>query len=574
MIVMGVNRLDINGETVLDLSKDTVTEDTLAEGVTAHNAAGEQIEGTMQSGGSGDSVTELFYVPIKIGANGFELDGMTYADILNAYNDGKHIVAKTSIPSAAGLGFAGNFDIPMTYINDGGSFVFSFTTGAVNCEAFVGQDNSIIYFIREYQEKGADSNNASLGIRYGFDINTGTLYLYGDGKYSSSSSDAFEDITEQVKHIVFFENISELGDMACALGVFPNLETATMCNSITTTGTGVFFNSEKLRKVHLSKNLTALNGQSFNSTAIDEIKIPAAVAVIYAKDFGDCAKLKKVEFEKASELLEIKANAFSGCTALSGIELPNKLTALGSRVFRNNTALRLVTLPATLSSLGSNVFENCTALEFAIYEGTREQWEALEGSANNATALTDEILYCLSETGATDNMAMQLMPAMGVTGQGANYDIYKTASGNAVLSYYVENAQSGVNYGVSMEAVQMKIGNRAAVKKIRIANGVTAIVSMDSSTSAFGSTDIREIYIPDTVTAIGAYAFVNCANLERVYIPAGATLGRCAFASNSITDIYFGGTQEEWQEYDTSAAYFGILDSQYTVHYNATGLPE
>lgn len=471
---MGVNKIDINGETVLDLTNDTVTEGTLAKGTTAHNAAGEQITGTMEAG----------------------------------------------------------------------------------------------------EGTGAGTATAALGVRYGFDMNTGTLYLYGDGEYFANATTTHEDIKEQVKHIVFFENITEIHDLACQGVEFPNLETVTMCNSITTTGTGVFYKNSKLRKVHLSKNLTALHGQTFNSTAIDEIKIPAAVTVIYASDFSECASLKKVEFEKASELSEIKNNAFRGCTSLSSIELPNKITKLGSRAFANNTALRMVTLPATLTSLGTDVFANCTALEFAIYEGTREQWEALEGSANNATALTDEILYCLSETGATDNMAMQLMPAMGVTGQGANYDIYKTASGNAVLSYYVENAQSGVNYGVSMEAVQMKIGNRAAVKKIRIANGVTAIVSMDSSTSAFSSTDIREIYIPDTVTAVGAYAFANCANLERVYIPAGATLGRCAFASNSITDIYFGGTQEEWQEYDTSAAYFGILDSQYTVHYNATGLPE
>lgn len=43
---MGVSKIDYYGETLLDLTADTVTADTLAQGVTAHNAAGEQITGT------------------------------------------------------------------------------------------------------------------------------------------------------------------------------------------------------------------------------------------------------------------------------------------------------------------------------------------------------------------------------------------------------------------------------------------------------------------------------------------------------------------------------------------------
>lgn len=43
---MAVNKVDINGSTVLDLTSDTVTPETLTLGATAHNAAGEQITGT------------------------------------------------------------------------------------------------------------------------------------------------------------------------------------------------------------------------------------------------------------------------------------------------------------------------------------------------------------------------------------------------------------------------------------------------------------------------------------------------------------------------------------------------
>ena len=43
---MAVNKVSINGTTVLDLTADTVTPETLGVGVTAHNAAGELITGT------------------------------------------------------------------------------------------------------------------------------------------------------------------------------------------------------------------------------------------------------------------------------------------------------------------------------------------------------------------------------------------------------------------------------------------------------------------------------------------------------------------------------------------------
>lgn len=43
---MAVNKVEIDGETVLDLTSDTVTSDNLAYGITAHSANGEAIVGT------------------------------------------------------------------------------------------------------------------------------------------------------------------------------------------------------------------------------------------------------------------------------------------------------------------------------------------------------------------------------------------------------------------------------------------------------------------------------------------------------------------------------------------------
>lgn len=61
---MGVNKVVYNGDTLLDLTGDTVTVNTLAEGVTAHAANGEEIVGTLKvadeivtTAGSGSAYT-------------------------------------------------------------------------------------------------------------------------------------------------------------------------------------------------------------------------------------------------------------------------------------------------------------------------------------------------------------------------------------------------------------------------------------------------------------------------------------------------------------------------------------
>lgn len=56
---MGVNKVEYGGIVLIDLTGDTVTEDTLTKGITAHNAKGEPITGThVCSGGSTPKLIE------------------------------------------------------------------------------------------------------------------------------------------------------------------------------------------------------------------------------------------------------------------------------------------------------------------------------------------------------------------------------------------------------------------------------------------------------------------------------------------------------------------------------------
>ena len=61
---MAVNKVEYNGNVLIDLTGDTITPDKLVKGITAHNAKGEAITGTHEcsSGGSGTNNCEAYHI--------------------------------------------------------------------------------------------------------------------------------------------------------------------------------------------------------------------------------------------------------------------------------------------------------------------------------------------------------------------------------------------------------------------------------------------------------------------------------------------------------------------------------
>lgn len=82
---MGVSKVELsNGETLVDLTKDTVTAETLGEGATAHNSKGEEIVGTMKSGDMLKSVYDTDNDgKVDTANNSEKLDGLTHMDIVS-----------------------------------------------------------------------------------------------------------------------------------------------------------------------------------------------------------------------------------------------------------------------------------------------------------------------------------------------------------------------------------------------------------------------------------------------------------------------------------------------------------
>jgi hypothetical protein len=61
-------------------------------------------------------------------------------------------------------------------------------------------------------------------------------------------------------------------------------------------------------------------------------------------------------------LTGIGDNAFSGCTGLTGITLPESVTRIGNFSFMGCSTLSRITLPDGLTSIGEYAFSGCSQL--------------------------------------------------------------------------------------------------------------------------------------------------------------------------------------------------------------------
>ena len=69
----------------------------------------------------------------------------------------------------------------------------------------------------------------------------------------------------------------------------------------------------------------------------------------------------------------IEHDAFSRCTNLTSVTIPNSVTNVGHWVFENCTSLTSVTIPNSVTSIGSQGFHSCTSLTNFTFLGNPPQ---------------------------------------------------------------------------------------------------------------------------------------------------------------------------------------------------------
>ena len=226
--------------------------------------------------------------------------------------------------------------------------------------------------------------------------------------------------------------------------------------------------------------------------------------------------------------------AFWNCGVLS-VEIPSSVTTIGNSAFRGSSIIT-VTIPANVKTVGDSAFEQCKNLSsVTVSEGV----ETISQNAFRAcTSLASiDLPASIGEVGAAAFLECQALAMV------------KFAPGSKQVKLG-DNLFTRCYYLLSVKLP----------KSIdRIGEGMFQNCMM-----------LAGVEIPQGAESIGQHAFSSCTGFTTVIIPDSVkTIGIAAFASCSLKDIYYTGTEAQWNSItkigDTAAAV-----SRATMHYNYT----
>lgn len=94
--------------------------------------------------------------------------------------------------------------------------------------------------------------------------------------------------------------------------------------------------------------------------AITEIVLPNTVKTIDKQAFTQCTSLEKINIP--DKVKQIKDETFLSCKALKEVRLPNYTNSIGVRAFWGCTSLEKINIPPTVKTIGEQAFQDCKCL--------------------------------------------------------------------------------------------------------------------------------------------------------------------------------------------------------------------
>ena len=187
--------------------------------------------------------------------------------------------------------------------------------------------------------------------------------------------------------------------------------------------------------------------------------------------------------------------AFSRCTGLKSIDIPNSVTSIGGEAFKGCTGLTSIVLPNSVTTIESSAFSGCSSLV----------------SIEIPSSITSIGWYVFDGTAWYENQPD------GVVYAGKIAYIYKGTM--------PQNTSVVIKEGTT-QISDWAFNDCSGLISIEIPSSVTRIGEY-AFQSCVGLTSID---IPDNVTSIGEGAFQNCRELASINIPQNvSSIGHTAF---------------------------------------------
>lgn len=283
-----------------------------------------------------------------------------------------------------------------------------------------------------------------------------------------------------------------------------------------------------------------------------------------------------IKSAKLSGVTTVGKSAFSGCNALTSIDLPDNLTYIGWSAFSDCRALTSITIPDGVTELDGYAFADCRALTSIDIP-------------DSVTKLGDNVFYrCLSLTKITLSDNCKKIPDY------AFFNCYSVTSitipeGVTHIGIRAfENCFSltSISFPDTLTLItDYAFQKCTSLTSIDLPNNCKYIydyafayctslasISLPENSVTIGDyvfqncEALTSIVIPDGWSGCGLGAFWNCKSLKSVYFPVSIMqISQLFRGCTALTDIYYGGSVEEWENIRISGTFTDV-----TIHYNST----
>ena len=339
-------------------------------------------------------------------------------------------------------------------------------------------------------------------------------------------------IPSVVEHEGVNYSVTSIG--AGAFELCNNLISITIPNTVTSIGNLVFYGCSGLvsitveagNPIYDSRNMCNAIIRTADNTLIAGCKnttIPYSVTSIGDYAFEDCSGLTSITIPNS--VTSIDRQAFYGCIGLTSITIPNSVTSIGDAAFYGCSGLTSITIPNSVTHIGHGAFNYCSGLTSITVEAGNPIYDSRDMC--NAIIWTSADVLIAGCKNTTIPYSISTIDG----------DAFSGCSGltSITIPYFVTSMGPlfPFNDCSGLASITVEAGNPIYDSR----DMCNAIIRTSDNTLFLGC---KNTIIPNSITAIGFYAFSGCGDLSSITIPNSVTsIGNSAFAGcsdlNSIT---------------------------------------